>query len=122
LAQSINVGVQRAKLEHAIAVLIGKAPSELSIDAVPLTNTLPEIPAGMPSTLLERRPDIASAERLMAASNAQIGVAISAYFPDLSLSGSAGYASSTISQLLNAPMRVLRNTCSSSAGLTKSTN
>ncbi|MDB5986671.1 MAG: transporter [Nevskia sp.] len=106
LAQSINVGVQRAKLEHAIAVLIGKAPSELSIDAIPLTNTLPEIPAGLPSTLLERRPDIASAERLMAASNAQIGVAISAYFPDLSLSGSAGYASSTISQLLNAPMRV----------------
>src|SRR5213596_1750292 len=85
LAQSIDTGVQRAQLEHAIAILIGKLPSELSIAPVPLAVTMPRVPLGLPSELLERRPDVAAAERRAAAANAQIGVAKAAYFPSLTL-------------------------------------
>lgn len=99
-AQAINVGVQRAQLEHAIAVLIGKPPAELSIAPVQLTVNVPVMPPGLPSTLLERRPDIAASERLVASANASIGVAEAAYFPTLTLSGSYGYVSSAIDNLI----------------------
>jgi len=102
-AQAIDNGVQRAELEHAIAVLIGKPPADFSIASTKIKFTIPVIPPGMPSTLLERRPDIAQAERQMAASNAQIGVAKSAYYPSLTLSGSAGYQSTTFSNIISAP-------------------
>jgi NodT family efflux transporter outer membrane factor (OMF) lipoprotein len=92
-AQSINLGIQRAQYEHAIAVLIGKAPAELSIPPVPLDALPPPIPTKLPSELLERRPDIATAERNMAAANAQIGVAKAAYYPNLNLTISDGYQS-----------------------------
>src|SRR6266850_2390285 len=85
-----RAGVQRAQLEHAIAILIGKAPAEFSIAAAPLAVTMPRVPAGLPSELLERRPDVAAAERRVAAANAQIGVAKAAYFPSLTLSASYG--------------------------------
>jgi len=104
-AQAVDVGVQRAQLEHAIAVLIGKTPAELSIDYAQPPSNLPEIPLGLPSELLERRPDIAAAERQVAAANAQIGVAKSAYFPSLTLAGSGGYQSSTFNHWLTAPNR-----------------
>jgi NodT family efflux transporter outer membrane factor (OMF) lipoprotein len=87
-AQAINVGVQRAQYEHAIAVLIGRPPAELTIARHPLpTGPIPKIPVAVPSTLLERRPDIAAAERTMQEQNALIGVAIAGYYPDISLSG-----------------------------------
>jgi NodT family efflux transporter outer membrane factor (OMF) lipoprotein len=86
----IAVGSTRAAMEHAIAVLTGAPPAELSIPATTLSRRVPVAPAGVPSTLLERRPDIAAAERQVAAANAQIGVAISAYFPTVTLSASAG--------------------------------
>ena len=105
-ALAINVGVQRAQLEHAIAVLIGKPPAEVTIVPIPLTVTVPAIPAGVPSALLERRPDIAAAERRVAAANAQIGVAQAAYYPDLTLSGSITYASSAFAGLLGTTNRV----------------
>jgi NodT family efflux transporter outer membrane factor (OMF) lipoprotein len=101
-AQSINVGVQRAQLEHAIAILIGKPPAGVSIASVEGLAQPPQIPVGLPSALLERRPDIASAERRMASANAQIGVAVAAYYPALTLSGSYGFASPVIGQLLTA--------------------
>ena len=105
-AAAVNVEAQRDPLEHAIAVLIGKTPAEFSIAPAPLSGNVPAIPYGVPSTLLERRPDIAAAERQIAAANAQIGVAISAYFPTLTLSASTGYDSSTLSKLLEASNRV----------------
>ncbi len=105
-AQAINAGVARAQLEHAIAVLIGKPPAKFALAPAPLTRAVPEIPAGVPSTLLERRPDIAAAERQVAAANAQIGVAIAAFYPDLSLSGSLGYASTALSNLVTTANRV----------------
>jgi NodT family efflux transporter outer membrane factor (OMF) lipoprotein len=104
-AQAIDTGVQRAQLEHAIAILIGKPPSEFSIAPVPLAVTMPLIPLGMPSELLERRPDVAAAERRAAAANAQIGVAKAAYFPSLTLSASGGYRSASASDLFTAPSR-----------------
>lgn len=91
-AQAIAVGVTRAQLEHAIAVLIGKAPAEFTMQPVVLDVQVPAVPPGMPSQLLERRPDIAAAERRVAAANAQIGVAVAAYYPTLTLSGSYGYS------------------------------
>jgi NodT family efflux transporter outer membrane factor (OMF) lipoprotein len=92
--QLIELGVARAQYEHALAILIGKPPAELSIPPQTLKNDPPQVPIAMPSTLLERRPDIAIAERQMAAMNEQIGIAEAAYYPTVTLSGSAGLASS----------------------------
>ncbi|ESS73407.1 toluene efflux pump outer membrane protein TtgC [Methyloglobulus morosus KoM1] len=98
--QAINIGVQRSQFEHAIAVLMGKTPAEISILPAPLSLQPPPIPVSIPSQLLERRPDVATAERQVAAANAQIGVAKAAYFPTLSLSASKGTQSSSLSSLL----------------------
>jgi NodT family efflux transporter outer membrane factor (OMF) lipoprotein len=102
-SQQIAVGVTRATLEHAVAVLIGKPPGDFTLAPAKLGTLVPVVPLGVPSALLERRPDIAGAERRMAAANAQVGVAIAAYFPDLTLSGTFGYASSVSSHLVKAP-------------------
>ena len=102
-AQAIDVGVARAQYEHAVAILIGKPPAEFSLPPLPLTAPPPHIPVGMPSELLERRPDIAAAERLVASANAQIGVAKSAYYPTISLGASGGFESSAITTLINGP-------------------
>jgi NodT family efflux transporter outer membrane factor (OMF) lipoprotein len=104
-ASAIDNGVARAQDEHAIAVLVGQPASTFSIPPSPLTATPPTVPLDLPSALLERRPDIASAERKAAAANEQIGVAISAYFPTLTLSASGGFESSVLSQLLQMPSR-----------------
>lgn len=104
-AQSVDTGVQRAQLEHAIAVLTGKAPAAFSVAAGPYLASIPAIPAGVPSQLLERRPDIAGAERRAAAANAQIGVAEAAYFPALTLSAAGGYQSSTLANWFSLPNR-----------------
>ncbi|TMG77000.1 MAG: efflux transporter outer membrane subunit [Betaproteobacteria bacterium] len=104
-AEAIDTGVQRAQLEHAIAVLIGKAPAEFSIAAAPLAAAMPRVPMGLPSELLERRPDVAAAERRVAAANAQIGVAKAAYFPSLILSASYGSRSADASQWFTVPSR-----------------
>jgi multidrug efflux system outer membrane protein len=90
---------QRAIAEHSLAVLLGKAPSEFSMVASPLRPVQIRIPPGLPSALLERRPDIAAAERVMAADNARIGVAKAAYFPSLSITGNAGFESATLGDL-----------------------
>lgn len=90
-ASQINTGVARQQNEHAIAVLMGRPPSELTIPHSPLPQGIPAIPVGLPSTLLERRPDIAAAERLMQQENAAIGVAFGGYYPDLTLTGAFGY-------------------------------
>ena len=108
-AQAIDLDVQRSQLEHAIAFLTGRAPAELTIAPRPsaaLGIALPELPAGLPSQLLERRPDIAAAERRAAEANAEIGVAQSAWFPSLVLSASGGFASAGFSQWIEAPGRV----------------
>ena len=106
VAQATDVGVSRAQYEHAIAVLIGKPPAALSIPATPFHPNVPAIPAGIPSDLLERRPDIAAAERQVAVANAQIGVARTAYFPNLTLNATAGYESSTFSRWFDWPSRL----------------
>jgi NodT family efflux transporter outer membrane factor (OMF) lipoprotein len=106
-AQLIDAGIVRAQLEHAIAVLIGKAPSEVAVAMQPALNfALPPVPVTMPSALLERRPDIAVAERNVAAANARVGVQTAAYFPSLSLSATGGYESSTLGQLFRSPNRM----------------
>jgi len=102
-AQAIDIGVQRAQLEHAIASLTGKPPADFSLPPVIFAPPQIKIPVAIPSDLLERRPDIASAERKMAAANAQIGVAKAAYYPSLSLSGSLGYLSAELATLFTAP-------------------
>jgi NodT family efflux transporter outer membrane factor (OMF) lipoprotein len=105
-AQAVDVGVQRAAMEHAIAVLIGKPPADFSLPPVAeLAATPPPIPAGVPSELLERRPDVATAERNMASSNASIGVAVSAWYPTVTLSGSGGFESGDIAKWLMWPSR-----------------
>ena len=104
-AQALDTRVSRAQLEHAIAVLIGKAPAEFSIAPARLAAAPPIIPVTVPSELLERRPDIAAAERRVASANAQIGVAQAAYFPSLTLSGSAGFLSSSLGRILSTPAR-----------------
>jgi NodT family efflux transporter outer membrane factor (OMF) lipoprotein len=91
-AQEIGVGAQRARFEHAIAALIGRPPAAVSIPHAPLARGVPAVPPGIPSTLLERRPDIAAAERRISSKNALVGVAVAAYFPDVSLSGGFGSA------------------------------
>ena len=100
-AQAVDVAVARASFEHAIAVLIGRPASALSIDVKPMSDAPPQVPAGMPSELLERRPDIAAAERRVAAANAQLGVATAAFYPRLILSGAAGFESSPLGSLLS---------------------
>jgi NodT family efflux transporter outer membrane factor (OMF) lipoprotein len=102
-AQAVDLGIQRAQLEHAIALLAGKAASAFTISPQAFNAIPPETPIGIPSEILERRPDISAAERRVAAANAQIGVAKSAFFPTLTLSGGAGYQNSTISGLFTAP-------------------
>jgi len=102
-AQAIDVGVARAQYEHAVAILIGKLPADFSLAALPLTMPPPPIPAGLPSELLERRPDIAAAERRMASANAQIGVATAAYYPTISLGATGGFESGVITTLISGP-------------------
>jgi NodT family efflux transporter outer membrane factor (OMF) lipoprotein len=104
-AQSTDLGVSRAQLEHAIATLIGKTPANFAIERVANVTPVPAIPFGLPSDLLERRPDVAGAERRMAAANAQIGVAVSAYFPKLLLAAVGGYGSSSLSNWFSLPNR-----------------
>jgi NodT family efflux transporter outer membrane factor (OMF) lipoprotein len=101
-AQLINVGATRASLEHAIAVLVGKPPAEFTLAPAPLALSPPDVPVGLPSELLERRPDVAAAEGRMASANAQIGLAETAFFPDLTLSASGQYVSNTIGTLFSA--------------------
>lgn len=102
-AQDIDVGVARAQFEHAIATLTGEPASTFSLPPAPLTATPPAIPVGVPSQLLERRPDIAAAERRMAAANEQIGIARSAYYPTITLSGGGGVESTNIGTLVQGP-------------------
>jgi NodT family efflux transporter outer membrane factor (OMF) lipoprotein len=101
----IDLGEQRAQLEHAIAILTGKPPSDVSIPPEPLSMPPPPIPVGLPSDLLERRPDIASAERRVAAANEQIGIAMAAFYPAFTLSGSAGLNASSLSKWFTWPSR-----------------
>jgi len=105
-SQQVNAGIQRALLEHAIAVLIGQSPSTFSLSNAAMRTDVPTIPPGIPSALLERRPDIAEAERKVAAANAQIGVARAAFFPTLILSGSDDFSGGSISKLIRASNRV----------------
>ena len=101
-AEIAALRADRARFEHAIAVLVGKAPAEFSLAVAPWTMTVPAVPLGLPSTLLERRPDIAAAERDVAAANAQIGIERSAFFPSLTLGGSIGSGGSRIGDLFSA--------------------
>ena len=102
-AQAINNGIIRAQYEHAIAVLIGRPPANFSLPFSPLTGKPPVIPVEVPSAWLERRPDVAQAERLMQEANAQIGVAIAAYYPTLTLSGSVSAAGRSLHHLVSSP-------------------
>jgi NodT family efflux transporter outer membrane factor (OMF) lipoprotein len=105
-ANLIGLGVARAQFAHAIAVLVGKNPEELDIPHSTVMPTLPTVPTGVPSTLLQRRPDIAAAERLMAAQNAAVGIAVAAYYPSLSLSAAAGFVQSPLAGLFHAANHV----------------
>jgi NodT family efflux transporter outer membrane factor (OMF) lipoprotein len=104
-AGATNVGIARAQFEHAIAVLIGKAASNFSIPVKPMTVAPPPIPVGVPSELLQRRPDVAAAERTMAEANAAIGIAYAAYYPNLTLSAEGGFESSAFHNWLSWPSR-----------------
>jgi NodT family efflux transporter outer membrane factor (OMF) lipoprotein len=105
-ATATDLGILRAQLEHAIAVLIGRAPEDFSIPSLPATPSPPPIPSGVPSQLLQRRPDIAAAERAVASANAEIGVARAAFFPNVTLSASGGFESPTTSSLFQWGSRV----------------
>ncbi|WP_034350086.1 efflux transporter outer membrane subunit [Herbaspirillum sp. GW103] len=105
-ASALDNGVTRAQVEHAIALLVGKTPAQFSLPRAPLTAVAPPVPQGVPSMLLERRPDVAAAERRVASANAKIGVAKAAYFPSLTLSASGGYQSSTFADWFTLPGRV----------------
>ena len=98
--QATDIAVQRAQLEHAIAVLIGRPPADFSLPPAPLDLQPPDIPVGLPSELLERRPDIAAAERRVAEANEQIGIAKAAYFPTVTLNALLGFESSSIRNLM----------------------
>lgn len=102
-AEAIDVGVARAQYEHAVAIFIGKPPAEFTLPPLPLVVPPPTIPVSVPSELLERRPDIAAAERRVAAANAQIGVAKSAYYPLINLGATGGFESTSITTLLQGP-------------------
>jgi NodT family efflux transporter outer membrane factor (OMF) lipoprotein len=104
-AQATDLGVSRSQYEHAIAVLIGQPPASFFLPVAPFNPHPPQAPVGLPSALLERRPDIAADERLIAAANAQIGVAKAAYYPDLTLSASGGFQSSSFTQWFTWPSR-----------------
>jgi NodT family efflux transporter outer membrane factor (OMF) lipoprotein len=103
LSQLALVQESRAQYEHAIAVLVGQSASSLNVPAEPLQATPPPVPLGVPSDVLERRPDIATAERMMAYENAQVGIARTAFYPHITISGSGGWQSTTLAPLLNAP-------------------
>lgn len=105
-AQLVDVGVARAQYEHATAVLIGKAPAEFTLPPLPLTTPPPPIPVGIPSELLERRPDIAAAERRVASANAQVGLAKTAYYPLVNILGTGGFESGGITTLLQGPSAI----------------
>jgi NodT family efflux transporter outer membrane factor (OMF) lipoprotein len=105
-AQAIDVRLQRAQLEHAVAVLIGEPPASLSLAPTPLQGEPPVVPSDLPSRVLERRPDVAAAERRVAAANAQIGIASAAFFPAVTLGGSGGFQATQLQQWLSWPMRV----------------
>lgn len=105
-AEATNIGIARSQFEHAIALLVGQPASTFSIREEPLKASPPEVPFGLPSELLERRPDIAAAERQMAAVNAQIGIARAAFFPTLTLSASGGFSSTSLANWLTWPSRV----------------
>ena len=105
-AQGIDVGVQRAQFEHALAVLLGRFPAEFSIASIDSADVCPIPPAVLPSELLERRPDVAAAERRLAAASAGIGIAVAGYFPAIPLSGSAGYQGGETASLFSAPNQV----------------
>ncbi len=104
-ASLINVGVARAQYEHAIAVLLGRVATDFTIAKKPLLTTPPPIPVGVPSELLQRRPDVAAAERTLAEANAVIGIGYGAFFPDVTLSASGGFESSTFSKWFTWPSR-----------------
>lgn len=105
-AQLIDAGITRAQFEHAIAVLVGKAPADFSVARTPTIGlALPTVPPQLASTLLERRPDIAAAERQAMAANAKIGIQAAAYYPTLSISGNAGYEGSPLGSLISAPFK-----------------
>lgn len=105
-AQAVDVGVARAQYEHAVAVLIGKPPAEFTLPPLPLTAPPPAIPVGVPSELLERRPDIAAAERRVASANAQIGLAKLAYYPIVNLTAGGGFDSEVLSSLFTGPSAI----------------
>lgn len=104
-ARAIDVGVQRTQLEDAIATLIGQPAATFSIPPTPLAGGPPAVPVGVPSELLERRPDVAPAERMAASANAQIGIALAAYYPTVTLSAASGLESSHIADWLTLPSR-----------------
>jgi NodT family efflux transporter outer membrane factor (OMF) lipoprotein len=105
-AQAVDVGVARAQFEHAVAILIGKPPANFGLAPLPLTSPPPPIPVGLPSELLERRPDIAAAERRVASANAQVGLAKLAYFPLFNLTASGGFDSGLITTLFQGPSAI----------------